>query len=138
MRFLLALGALGAIAAASPAHAGPTEAVRSYFDALARQDFGGAISLTDGAAQSRTSHMVSQLQDEAAAHHARVEVKVQKLEVRAPGVPEPGRGVPVPVAFHIDVVGHKWLFHRVARTLAGQARFWVDSNRIVAIDGNLE
>ena len=137
MRLLLTLAALGTFAA-SPAHAEATDAVRGYFSALARQDFGGALSLTDGAAQSRTSHMVSRLQNEAAAHHARVEVKVTKLDVRAPGAPEPGLGVPVPVVFHIDVVGHKWLFHRVARTLDGCARFWVNADRIVAIDGSID
>lgn len=132
-----------ALAFAAPARAAgdAADAVRGYFSALGRQDFPGALSLTDGAAQSRTAHMVDQLKSEAAAHHARVELKVTRLEVRSPGAPEPGRGVPVPVAFHIDVVGHKWLFHKVARRLGGEARFWVDpdqGDRIIAIEGQLE
>jgi hypothetical protein len=123
------------------AEASPTQAVRGYFEALNHQDFRRALSMTHGAAQRRTSHMVTTLQRDAAAHDARVEVKVKELAVRAPGSAQPGRGVPVPVEFHIDVIGHKWLFHRVARRLEGEARFWVDPaqpDRILAIDGRLE
>jgi hypothetical protein len=138
-----AFSLLAFIGAASPghAHANVTDPVRGFFQALDRQDFSRALALTDGAALSRTWNMVAQLRSEAAAHHARVEVKVKQLDVRAPGAAEPGRGVPVPVAFHIDVVGHKWLCHRVARQLEGEARFWVDpdrADRIVAIEGRLE
>lgn len=123
------------------AQGSPAEAVRGYFQALDRQDFGRAISMTLGAAQQRTTHMVSTLRREAAAHDARVEVKVKALSVRSPGVAQPGRGVPVPVQFHIDVIGRKWMFHRVARRLEGEARFWVDPQRpehILAIEGRLE
>ncbi|HEX9101710.1 MAG TPA: hypothetical protein VF997_05880 [Polyangia bacterium] len=143
MRFFAPL-LLAAATAAAPlstgrAEAGPAAAVRGYFRALARQDFLGAIALTDGAAQKRTCNMVDKLKSEAAAHNARVEVKVTTLDVRAPGEPD-ARGVPVPVAFHIDVVGHKWCFSKVARQLQGEARFYVDParpDRIVAIEGNL-
>jgi hypothetical protein len=116
-----------------------TDAVRGYFRALDRQDFTGAIAFTDGAAQASTSRMVNELRSEAAAHNARVEVKVKNLDVRAPGAPD-ARGVPIPVAFHIDVVGHKWCFSKVARKLEGQARFYVDPahpDRIVAIEGQI-
>ncbi|MCU1277967.1 MAG: hypothetical protein JWM53_1513 [bacterium] len=142
MRFiaplLLSLG-LAAPVARAHAESSPGAAVRGYFQALARQDFGGALALTAGAALARTSHMVDTLKSEAAAHHARVEVKVTNLDVRAPGAPD-ARGVPVPVAFHIDVVGHKWCFSKVARKLDGEARFYVDPSRpdrIVAIEGKL-
>jgi len=124
---------------ADAAEASATAAVRGYFSALARQDFSRAIALTDGAAQQCTSRMVSKLKSEAAAHNARVEVKVTKVDVSRPGAPE-ARGAPVPVAFHIDVVGKKWCFSKVARQLDGVARFWVDPSRpdrIVAIDGRL-
>jgi hypothetical protein len=124
---------------ASHGEAGPSAAVRGYFQALGRQDFSRAIALTDGSAQTRTSRMVATLKSEAAAHHAQVEVKVTGLDVRSPGEPD-SRGVPVPVAFHIDVVGHKWCFSKVARTLEGEARFYVDPSRpgrIVAIEGRL-
>ncbi|HEY2743676.1 MAG TPA: hypothetical protein VGL86_03600 [Polyangia bacterium] len=126
--------------AGARAESSPAAAVRGFFSALARQDFSGALALTDGSAQTCTSHMVNRLKSEAAAHNARVEVKVTNLDVRSPGVPE-ARGVPVAVAFHIDVVGKKWCFSKVARKLDGEARFWVDPShpdRIVAIDGNLE
>jgi hypothetical protein len=143
MRFFAPLVFAAATVAAplAGAHAepGPTAAVRGYFSALARQDFSGAIALTDGAAQKRTCNMVDKLKSEAAAHNARVEVKVTTLEVQAPGEPD-ARGVPVPVAFHIDVVGHKWCFSKVARKLDGQARFYVDParpDRIVAIEGRI-
>jgi hypothetical protein len=119
---------------------GPCEAVRGYFAALDRQDFNQAIALTDGSAQARTSKMVHQLKTEAAAHNAKVEVKVKSLDVRSPGSAE-ARGVPVPVNFSIDVVGKKWCFSKVARKLAGEARFYVDPahpDRIVAIEGQLE
>lgn len=136
---MVALLALGAASHAS-GESGPCAAVRGYFQALDRQDFGRALALTDGNAQASTSHMVQTLRTEAAAHHARVEVKVKQLDVRSAGSAEPGRGVPVPVQFHIDVVGHKWMFHKVARTIDGEARFWVDpgAERIVAIEGRLE
>lgn len=141
MRFFAALAfAATTVAVPLAAHAqSPSVAVRSYFQALGRQDFSRALALTDGAAQTRTSHMVDTLKSEAAAHHARVEVSVTRLDVRTPGAPE-ARGVPVPVAFHIDVVGHKWCFSKVARTLDGEARFYVDPSRpdrIVAIEGKL-
>jgi hypothetical protein len=119
----------------------PADAVRGYFQALDRQDFRRALELTDGEALRRTFHMVDTLRHEAAANHARVEVRVKALDVRAPGAAEPGRGVPVPVQFHIDVVGHKWCFHKVARTLDGVARFWIDParpDRILSIEGRLD
>jgi hypothetical protein len=128
----------GARADAAPASA--TNAVRGYFSALGRQDFSGAIALTNGKAQECTSNMVNKLKSEARAHNAKVEVKVTKVDVRAAGAAE-ARGVPVPVNFHIDVVGKKWCFSKVARQLDGQAMFWLDPahpDRIVAIDGNLE
>jgi hypothetical protein len=140
MRFLVPLlFTLSAPLTLAHAEAGPMAAVRGYFAALGRQDFGSALALTDGAAQARTSRMVDTLKNEAAAHHARVDVKVTKLDVRAPGTPD-AHGLPVPVAFHIDVVGHKWCFSKVARALDGEARFYFDPERpqrIVAIEGNL-
>jgi hypothetical protein len=120
---------------------GATGAVRGYFQALDRQDFVRALALTDGQAQESTSNMVNTLKRQAAAAHAWVEVKVKTLEVQPEGVAEPGRGVPVPVHFHIDVIGHKWLFHKVGRRLDGYACFWVDperADRIVAIEGDLK
>jgi hypothetical protein len=137
----LAIGVGMLASGAGRAECDATTAVRGYFSALNRQDFGGALALTDGAAQASTSNMVNQLKSEAAAHHARVELKVTRVDVRPPGVEEPGRGVPVPVQFQIDVVGHKFCFKKVARKLEGFARFWVDParrDRIVAIDGKLD
>jgi hypothetical protein len=138
-RLIFSLAALWLFAPRAAEAAPPTDAVKGYFAALDQQDFARALSLTDGAAQARTSRMVSTLKSEAAQHHARVEVKVTRLAVQQPGAPEP-RGVPVPVRFHIDVVGHKWMFHKVARVLEGDAQFFVDpahADRIVAIEGNL-
>ena len=143
MRFfaplVLAVATVAAPFSAAHAESSPVAAVRGYFRALSHQDFRGAIALTKGAAQTRTCNMVERLQSEAAAHNARVEVKVTTLDVREPGAPD-ARGVPVPVAFHIDVVGHKWCFSKVARKLDGQARFYVDPDRpdrIVAIEGRI-
>jgi hypothetical protein len=142
MRFFAAfvfVAATVTIPLASHAEPSPTTAVRDYFQALGRQDFSRALALTDGAAQTRTSRMVETLKSEAAAHHARVEVSVTHLDVRSPGAPE-ARGVPVPVVFHIDVVGKKWCFSKVARTLDGEARFFIDPSRpdrIVAIEGRI-
>jgi hypothetical protein len=142
MRFFAAfvfVAATVTIPLASHAEPSPTTAVRNYFQALGRQDFSRALALTDGAAQTRTSRMVETLMSEAAAHHARVEVSVTHLDVRPPCAPE-ARGVPVPVVFHIDVVGKKWCFSKVARTLDGEARFYIDPSRldrIVAIEGKI-
>ncbi len=142
MRSLVALFALVASVAASHAQSpcAPTDAVRGYFQALDRQDFGKAIALTVGPALQRTSNMVQRLKSEAAAHNAKVEVRVKQLDVRLPGAPE-ARGVPIPVSFRIDVVGKKWCFSKVARQLDGVARFYVDParpDRIVAIEGKLD
>src|SRR5689334_322838 len=138
MRLLVALFALAVPVAAAHAEAGPTDAVRTYFAALDRQDFGKAIAVTDGSAQTRTCQMVERLKSEAAAHNAKVEVRVTHLDVRSPGSPD-SRGVPVPVAFKIDVVGKKWCFSKT-RKLDGAARFYVDPahpDKIVAIEGHL-
>ena len=140
MRFVAPLLlVLAAPLAVAHAEAGPAAAVRGYFEALGRQDFGSALALTDGAAQARTSRMVDTLKSEAAAHHARVDVKVTKLDVREPGAPDE-HGLPITVAFHIDVVGHKWCFSKIARALDGVARFYFDParpDRILAIEGRI-
>jgi hypothetical protein len=85
--------------------------------------------------------MIDRLKKEAVAHKVTVEVRVKHLDVGAPGLPEP-RGVPVPVAFDIEVVSRKWWFSRIALRLNGEARFYIDAthpdDRIVAIDGNLD
>jgi hypothetical protein len=124
----------------SEASCTPTDTVRRYFQALDHQDFATAIALTDGGAKMRTSSMIDRLKKEAAAAGVTVAVRVKRLDVRAPGLPEP-RGVPVPVVFHIDIVGKKWCFSKVALRLDGEARFFIDparrDDRIVAIDGIL-
>ena len=142
MRFfapvVLAVAAIAAPLAAGAERPCPTDAVRGYFRALDRQDFSGAIALTSGDAQVQTSQIIDTLKSQAAAHKARVEVKVKTLDVRSPGTPD-ARGVPVPVAFHIDVVGHRWCFSKV-KQLDGEARFYIDParpDRIVAIEGRI-
>src|SRR5437868_10397678 len=101
----------------------PTALVRGYFAALERSDFTRAIRLTEGAAQKSTEHMVGTLQHQAAEHHAQVELKVQRLDV------QPKRdGQRVKVEFNIDVIGKKWVFKKVARTLAGTAEFKIAEN----------
>jgi len=124
------------MALASSSHAQePAALVRGYFAALEKKDFNRAISLTAGAAQSRTQHMVGTLQKEAEQHHAEVELKVQKLDVSPTD-----DGQHVKVAFNIDVIGKKWVFKKVARTLSGTAEFKVadSGDHIERIDGNLE
>jgi hypothetical protein len=116
----------------------PAAAVRGYFAALGRNDFQGALSLTLGAAQERTARMVGTLRQQAAAHRARVELRVKSVEVSPSTAREAGGAVPVDVKFDIDIVGRKWWFSRVARKLAGHAQFYVDDQRIVAIEGKLE
>jgi hypothetical protein len=124
------------MAVASSAHAQePTALVRGYFAALERSDFSKAIRLTQGAAQKSTEHMVGTLQSQAAQHHAEVELKVQRLDVRPND-----DGQRVKVEFNIDIIGKKWVFKKVARTLAGTAEFKIAENgdHIEHIDGNLE
>jgi hypothetical protein len=129
MRALLFVIALATPALAS---AQPTQVVQRWFAALEQKNFPQAIALTEGAALERTEHMVGRLVAEAREHHADVEVKVKHLDVR-----DDGAGVLV--RFDIDIVGKKWFFRRVARTLAGTARFTLaDGRRIAAIDGRLE
>lgn len=117
--------------------------VRGFFDALAKNDFKRALSLTMGAAEARTARMVGDLRQQARDHHADVELKVRSLHVEPPR-PEPleaGLPVPVDVEFDIDVVGKKWVFRKVARKLAGRAQFYVGgagAPRIVAIEGSID
>ncbi|HZS36626.1 MAG TPA: hypothetical protein VFF06_07370 [Polyangia bacterium] len=129
MRALLVVLAL---ATPALAFAQPTQVVQRWFAALEQKNFPQAMALTQGSALQRTEHMVGRLVAEAEAHHADVEVKVKHLEVR-------DEGGDVLVTFDIDIVGKKWFFRRVARTLAGTARFTLaDGQRIDAIDGRLE
>jgi hypothetical protein len=123
----------------APAHSqsGPEacDTVRGYFDALGHNDFQRALSFTAGAAQERTANMVGTLHQQAAAANAKVELKVTRVEVSPPAVDNG----PVDVSFHIDVIGKKWIFKKVARTLSGRAQFYLaaDAPRIVAIEGRL-
>ena len=118
--------------------------MRGYFDALGKNDFPRALSLTAGAAQSRTEHMMGTLKQQAAAAHARVELKVKHVEVSQAPPEHLAEGLPVPVdvQFDIDVVGRKWIFSRVARKLSGRAQFFVacasPAPRIIAIEGKIE
>jgi hypothetical protein len=142
MRALVAMFAVALPAAVVHSDVSSTsgEIVRRYFQALDHQDFDKAIALTDGCARTRTSSMIDRLRKEAAVHKVTVEIRIKHLDVRAPGLLEP-RGVPVPVAFDIEIVSKKWCFSRIALRLSGQARFYVDparpDDRIVAIDGSL-
>jgi hypothetical protein len=131
----VALPSLVLALAASARAQEPTALVRGYFAALERSDFSKALGLTQGAAQQRTQHMVGTLQHEAAEHHAEVELKVQRLDV-SPN----DDGQHVRVVFHIDIIGKKWVFKKVARTLAGTAEFKIAENgdHIDHIDGQLE
>ncbi len=130
---LVALPALGgSLGAHAQCRLAPA-VIRGYFAALERKDFGGALRLTTGGAQARTAHMLGTLERQAAAEHADVELRVRRLDL------SPASVGPVQVTFDIDVIGRKWLFHKVARTLRGTARFLVrDDGRIAAIDGALD
>lgn len=107
----LLLVAFTTLALPARASSAPASTVRSFFAALERRDFGGALQLTEGAASAVINNMLD------------------------------GNGAtPVDVAYDIDVIGKKWLFHKVARHLSGTASFYVDDHgpRIVAIVGMLE
>jgi hypothetical protein len=143
LTLLLALFAITAHADPSGDRAAdPAATVRGYFAALGANDFKRALSLTSGDAQARTERMVGSLHRQAAAAHARVELKVRKVEVSPPaGQTADGTPVPVEVSFDIDVVGKRWIFSRVARRLNGRAQFLVASAspepRIISIEGKL-
>lgn len=129
---LLALPFGGASRAAGAPSA--REVVRGWFQAIAHQDFDGALALTRGPAQASTAAVVGALTACAARHHAALEVKVNHLELAAP----PAAGRTVTAIFDIDVIGKKWFF-RAAKKLQGVARFRVAGDaRIVAIDGSIE
>jgi hypothetical protein len=122
--------------------ADPAATVRGYFAALGANDFKRALSLTQGDAQARTERMMGTLHRQAAAAHAKVELKVRKVEVSPPaGQTAEGTPVPVEVRFDIEVIGKKWFITRVARKLAGHAQFLVASAspepRIISIEGKL-
>lgn len=128
----LALAALfSPFAARAQSDHAPT-VIRGYFAALERKDFGRALELTTGSAETRTRHMVGDLERQAADHHADVQVHVRRLDVNP-------LADTVEVTFAIDIIGKKWMFSKVARRLEGTAHFSVgDDDRIVAIDGQLE
>jgi hypothetical protein len=122
----------------------PAATVRGYFEALGRNDFNRAISLTAGSAQQRTLRMVGTLKQQAAAAQAKVELQVKRVAVSHPPPERMAEGLPVPVdvEFDIAVVGRKWFFSKVARHLAGRAQFYVaaalPTPRIIAIEGKIE
>jgi len=139
---LTLVAALISITAQADPPPDPAATVRGYFAALGNNDFKRALSLTQGDAQARTEHMVGTLHRQAAAAHARVELKVKKVEVSPPAAQTAdGTPVPVEVTFYIEVIGKKWIFSRVARKLAGRAQFLVASAspepRIISIEGKL-
>src|SRR5260221_2238848 len=80
-----------------------SDTVRSYFEALGRNDFALALALTDGPAQSRTARMIGTLRHQAEAHHAQVEVRVRALELA-----ERPADCAVDVKFDLDVIGRRW------------------------------
>ncbi len=128
------------VTVALPARANaPTSTVRSFFAALERRDFGGALRLTGGAASSVIGTMLDKVNSEAARQHVDVELKVRSLQVTERGGDGNG-ATPVDVAYSIDVIGKKWMFQKVARRLSGTASFYVDAEppRIVAIVGMLD
>lgn len=141
MRLAAALLLVAFTMLALPARASgaPASTVRSFFAALERRDFGGALQLTEGAASSVIGNMLDMLRNEAARQHVNVELRVRSLRVTERGGDGNG-ATPVDVAYDIDVIGKKWIFQKVARRLSGTASFYVDDHapRIVAIVGMLE
>jgi hypothetical protein len=131
---------IGLVTLAPPARASaPASTVRSFFAALERRDFGGALALTEGAAAGVITSMLDAINSEAARRHVDVELRVRSLRVTERGADGSGQ-TPVDVAYDIDVIGKKWIFHKVARHLSGTASFYVDDRapRIVAIVGMLD
>src|SRR5437016_3647841 len=139
LALVASLFALAARSDASAPRSASVATVCGYFEALNRNDFGRALALTVGDAETRTRQILGNIQRQANAADAEIELHVRKLAV-AERAPAAG-AVPVDVVFDIDVVGKKWLFSKVARKLAGKAQFVVapaSQPRIVAIVGSLE
>jgi hypothetical protein len=129
---LLALLSLGISTSAFAGVDGPSATVRGFFSALERKDYNRALDLTSGEAQARTAKILGALEHEAAQHHAQIELKVKRLEMAVEDVST------VKVHFDIDVIGKKWLFRKLARTLSGSAQFHIgNQSRISAIEGDL-
>jgi len=75
--------------------------------------------------------MVEKLRSEAAAHHARVELKVKRLECADAGAAEPAARA------HPGRLPHRHrrpplCFSKIARQLDGEARFYLDPERPIA------
>jgi hypothetical protein len=100
----------------------PAALVRGFFAALERKDYPRALALTQGAAQKSTADFLGSLEQRAAQQHAQIELKVQDLQLKPKGEDH------VEASFHIDVIGKKWMFKKVARKLDGTAEFKVASN----------
>ena len=140
MKLAVSLVFVCLVSVATPVRASaPGSTVRSFFAALERRDFRAALAYTEGAAASVIAGMLDNIKSEAARRHVDVELKVRNLVVTERGPDATGQ-TPVDVAYDIDVIGKKWMFHKVARRLSGTASFYVDDRapRIVAIVGMLD
>jgi hypothetical protein len=138
MKPLFASPLAAVLLAISPAGAeAPSLTVRSFFSALEQHQFARALALTDGDATEVVGGLLSEIDREAAAKHASVELKVRNLQLSERARASAGP-VAVDVAYDIDVIGKRWWF-RAARRLSGTASFYVDERapRIVAIVGQL-
>lgn len=111
-------------AAVSPAIAAGL--VRTYFDALRRQDAGRLDGVTVGHAATQTREMLAMLKSEARRHRVRLELRVKELRIQPADPSDCGTGVQA--HFDIAVVARKWLFSQVARVLTGDATFYVGGN----------
>ncbi len=102
--------------------------VRSYFDALRRQDEKTLSRFTVGSAARDTHAVLSRIWDEARRHDVGVELRLASLAV-APRVSGIDGTTAVDARFDIDVVAKKWFFSKVAQKLRGRATFYVGDNQ---------
>jgi|SRR5579871_312366 len=101
--------------------------VRSYFDALRRQDEATLRKFTVGDAAKDTHDVLARIHAEAKQKDVGVELRLSSLAV-SPRVTADSSTTAVDARFSIDVIAKKWFFTKVARELRGRATFYVGNN----------
>jgi hypothetical protein len=128
----IALLAAGVLVATGARAAAPCDTVRSFFAALGRHDFSGALGMTAGPAATTLGGVFGAAEQQAARAHAALEVEVRDLHVTE-GVPDAAGRTPVDVHYEVNVFGKKLFFKSLVKRIVGSSQFVVDRGRIASL-----
>jgi hypothetical protein len=110
----------------------PADTVRSFFGALGRHDFRGALGLTAGSASVVLGGVLNAAEEQAARAHAALEVEVRDLRLIEGATDAAGR-TPIEVRYDVDVFGKRSFFRSLVRHVAGSSQFIVADGRIASV-----